>query len=149
MYTFTSGGNFFTPLTYSTNLMNNLGASQQSQNFCSQFNGIPCNEPEPYASLVDVTTASQFVENAIHAPDVATATNQLNMAMTWLQHAYNYFVTAQMPAFQARTQQVMNVLANIINQLQTTSNLKMFQDNVMYGFMGVLAALYKDINTIF
>lgn len=43
----------------------------------------------------------------------------------------------------------MNTLANVINQLQTTSNLKTFQDNVIYGFMGVLSSLYKEINSAF
>lgn len=104
-------------------------------------------ESEPYASLVDIITASQLVENVIHAPDVATATNQLRIAMTWLQHAYNYFVTARMPHYQARTQQTINTLNSIINQLQTTSNLNTFQNNVIYGFMGVLSALYKEVNS--
>lgn len=40
-YSFTSGS-MFTPVTYPTNIMTNLSAPVQPQQFCTQFGGIPC-----------------------------------------------------------------------------------------------------------
>jgi hypothetical protein len=114
-------------------------------NYCSQFPGVPCTEPEPFASLTDVITAAQLVENAIHAADIASATNYLNSAMLWLQHAYDYFGTANCQLLQQQTMQAMNTLRGVITNLQSTTQLKTFQANTIYGYMGILSALYNQL----
>lgn len=129
-------------MSYTTN--NNLGISH----FCTQFSGVPCFEPEPYASSIDVLTASQEVEKAIHSPNRTSTVKYLNSAMTWLQHAYDYFSTAKLYAYQSRTEQVMTLLNNIITRVKSASNLSAFQNNVIYGYMGVLSSLYKDIQNL-
>lgn len=123
-----------------------LPGQYQSMGYCTQFPGIPCNEPESFTNRTDILNAAQQIQNAIYAPDLTSTTFYLNTALTQLQNAQNYFVSAGLTNLQARTQQVINVLTNIINQLQVAPNLAVFQNSVLYGFQGVISALRDQHN---
>lgn len=121
----------------------------QRTQYCSQFQA-PCIEPEPFASLIDVITASQSLEVAIHAKGRGDTLAALNNAQKYLDFAKHYFETANIPTMVARVQNVITELDTLIQKTkQTSSNqFSKFQEQTLYGFMGVLAALYRDIRVI-
>ncbi len=118
---------------------------------CKQFNNLPCNQPEPFASLVDVITAAQILENAIHAPNSATTAAYLVNVSQNIKYAHDYVTSANLTELITRTTNIINYInQTLIPQANATnsSTLSTFQKNTLYGFQGVLSRLYYDLNAL-
>lgn len=115
-------------------------------NFCSQFN-LPCEAPEPFASMIDIITAAQYLEKAIHDSSIPIMLSHLNSVTTNLSYARDYFQGINDTAMVNRIQSVINA----VEGLKTTANklkksqLTTFQKVTLYGFQGVIGALYQEV----
>ncbi|MGI0081138.1 MAG: hypothetical protein ACRECH_16125 [Nitrososphaerales archaeon] len=110
------------------------------------------NQPEPFASFVDVLQAGKKLEDAIHSATGEEAYNDLVDAEDWLDHAEGYFKTgASLSGAQSYLyQRLQNETATAIQQLDTIaltarrlegSELQSFQSGTIYAFQGVLGKL--------
>lgn len=117
--------------------------------YCSQFN-VACVQPEPYASSIDIITASQKIEEAIHASNIKEMQNYMNQAKKYLQYAQNYFKTAglaDMVDYAGRVIDTLDTLGAESTVLRR-KNLQQFQEQRLYGYMGILSAFYKRTNAL-
>jgi hypothetical protein len=125
-----------------------------------QYNGNKSNGsknlPEPFASKIDLITAGQYMETAIHSPDVATTRQAINNAITYIQYARNYWLTAMgthqfcnntLRSLRDQSQSFINQLQSISVGL-TSTNLKSQQENNLYNQMGTLGAIYNKNETL-
>jgi len=123
----------------------------------AKFNPFP---PEPFASMIDVITAGQFMESAIHASDVNSTLSALTSAQQQLTNARSYFQTALSYACSQPlpriTESVYTDLINysnylickiqeFINALPSVSNLQSFQAQVLYPFQGMIGKLFQAL----
>jgi len=113
------------------------------------------HSPEPWASLTDVITASQYLENAIHDKTVEETYNDLSNVVTQLEHARAYLLTA----YSAYKDPTYNTLANytaglisqvqgFMTQVQTVRDLSSFQSNTLYPFQAQLGYLYHQLQQL-
>jgi len=129
------------------------GAYQGFQSNVPQNVGL---EPEPWASMTDIITASQSLEDAIHACSYKSIQKDLKEAMKYLGYAKVYLTTAA-SAYPNQSSQFMN-LANLVGQ--TISQLKMvakgvpkknfksYQTGTIYAFQGNMSSLYKQVSAM-
>ena len=99
--------------------------------------------PEPYASTIDVTTAAQHLERAIHAPTpwatrfwILRATGQLLHAEAYQQHVGN----ARMVRRIGQAVDALHAMAATAGAVAPGS-LVGWQNGPLYNFQGVLGAL--------
>jgi hypothetical protein len=129
------------------------GVMQQTtstEDFCSYFPpSLPCLPPEPFASMIDVLTAAQQVENAIHANDKSETEKYLREAKTFLQYAHAYLETYQSPDAETVTK-VIDQLNELISKTNNIPSAKLgtFQQQELYAFQGVLSSLYSKITSL-
>jgi hypothetical protein len=122
---------------------------------CKDFN-LPCTSPEPFASLVDVLAASQYIEKAIHDSSVATTLVHLNKASQNLGYAQKYFETINNTTMANNIGNVINGLHTLINKVSAITpskssinkNLSKIQSFQLYAFQGVLGKLYIDLKKL-
>lgn len=107
--------------------------------------------PEPFASLTDVLTASQYMEVAIHASTGDAASSAIGNAIGQLQHAETYFNTAYSSGYNPVYGELATYTQGLISTLQTYaqqvvnlsgSALTQFQSSTLYEFQGRLGYLY-------
>ena len=123
----------------------------------AKFNPFP---PEPFASMIDVITAGQYMEAAIHASDANSTLSALTSAQQQLTNARSYFQTALSYACSQPlpriTESVYTDLINysnylicqiqeFINALPSVSNLQSFQTQVLYPFQGMIGRLFQAL----
>lgn len=128
-----------------------LPQAPPTEDFCSYFSssGLACLPPEPFASMIDVLTAAQEMEKAIHAKNKNSTEKYLRRAKTYLQYAHDYLETYHSPEA-ATVSQVINQLNELISQTGNIPSAKLgtFQQQEIYGFQGVLSALYARISSL-
>ena len=103
--------------------------------------------PEPYASLVDILTSSQYLELAIHAKDKNTTVQNLNSAILYLKYAQSYFKTYNDKKMVVYLQSVINQLTKIKDNVPE-QNLSDYQSKVIYMFQGNMSSLYRKVNKL-
>lgn len=118
-------------------------------NFCRPFSA-DCESPEPFASLTDISVAAQYLEKSIHAPDRNKMENNLAVVLKYLQYARSYLKTAHLTHLVTQINQVISDFNHLLDQGKKISNKhrKSFQENNLYGFMGVLSALERNIQNV-
>jgi len=99
--------------------------------------------PEPFASHVDVLTAAQYIERAIHARTAHAAAYWLRRARAQVLHARDYWRTAGQPTLAAWSDEVAARLGGLA---ATASGLRPaglagWQSGVLYPFQGYMATL--------
>jgi hypothetical protein len=118
---------------------------------------IPSALPEPWASTVDIITASQYVEEAIHACDCKRTERNLSHAYKYLKYAHVYLesastiYSAQSAVYQNLALQLitaMSELKHIKKHIPKSKHLKQYQQSVIYNYQGVLSSLYKQISAL-
>ena len=99
--------------------------------------------PEPFASEVDVWTAAQHLERAIHAPSASAARFWLLRAEAQIDHAAVYQQTYGQIPLADRARQVASALHQLAHAtgLQSAQALPVWQAGPLYAFQGVLSAL--------
>lgn len=110
---------------------------------------------EPWASLTDVFTASQRLEDAIHAPSYSVFTSAITGVNTYLQYAYDYLTKAPNPPSSygkiaqviGQTQTNLQMLANGAKGLSTAA-FKAYQLGPVYDFQGQMSALASMLNDL-
>jgi hypothetical protein len=129
------------------------GVTQQpssTRDFCSYFPpSLPCLPPEPFASMIDVLTAAQKVEDAIHAEDKSETEKYLKEAKAFLQYAHAYLETYHSPEAETVTK-VINQLNELISETSNIPSVKLgtFQQQELYAFQGVLSSLYSGVSSL-
>lgn len=113
--------------------------------------------PEPFASVTDVISASQFIENAVHGKNRNDVIYNLNTAINWLCHALTYFNAA----IQSNINNIED-FKHLAGNIQFAINkLKYLSDNVpddknkidfsnyllnnIYFYQGYTSYLYKNM----
>lgn len=132
------------PMTTTTTTTTKTTAT--STNLCSQFS-LPCQAPEPFASMIDIITAAQYLEKAIHDPTIPMMMSHLNRVTTNLSYARDYFQGIHDMTMVNRIQSVINAVEGFKSTANTLkkSQLTNFQKVTLYGFQGVIGALYQDV----
>lgn len=118
-------------------------------NYCQQFTS-PCESPEPWASLTDIISASQYLEAAIHAPTMTLLNQAVHSAVQQLGYAQHYFQTLGNTYLEERTMAVANELASLPTKYVGTTvvganHLANLQTKVLYGYQGVISRLYREV----
>ena len=102
--------------------------------------------PHLWASLTDVMTASQLVEDAIHAPTVATTSAFLLEANKNLGYALNYLTSAgTYPGLIAKVNNTISLLTQLRSMITPSADLATLQKGYIYNFMGCLSDLYMAL----
>jgi hypothetical protein len=98
--------------------------------------------PEPWASWIDLVTASQSLERAIHAATPHDASLALRAAASQVRFAAAYQETAHRPAVAAQLRALAQRLQQYAAQAATlsTADLPRWQQGPWYRFQGELAA---------
>jgi hypothetical protein len=110
-----------------------------------KFNSLMCMPPEPYASMVDILTASQYMEYAIHDKTTATTIDHLNQVVEWLTHARDYFAKIDAQNMVMRLNKTIKYIEEKFIAEVKTPNVDLTKiKGKMYKFMGVLGKLYLD-----
>jgi hypothetical protein len=115
---------------------------------CSAWAGVCQNggmaAPEPFASMVDVLTAAQAVERAIHAPSALVAAAALTQARAQVLHAAGYL---QLAGLEALRRQALDLAADLVvlRAGLPRRGLAAYQNGPIYAFQGKLAALYGGL----
>lgn len=110
---------------------------------------VPVLPPEPWASWIDVVTAAQALETAIHAPSARVAAHALRMVQLQCTHAAAY----QQAAGRATQAQQAAMVAAEAGRLATATartpaaQLPPWQASTLYAFQGVLRALAGAVQT--
>jgi len=105
--------------------------------------------PEPWASVTDVITASQYLENAIHDPTAQDTYNDLSNVATQLEHARAYLLSAYSaykdPTYNTLATYTAGLITQVqefMTQVQSVTDLSSFQSNTLYPFQAQLGYLY-------
>lgn len=114
--------------------------------------GLVPASPEPFASLTDIITASQRLENAIHASTYDSIQSNIQSTLKYLQYAKDYLTTAskQYPNQSSQYLALANQVGLAMKQLQTIAsntpktNFASYQSSTIYNYQGVLSALYQQ-----
>jgi len=127
-----------------------------SANFASALKsfGVPFEEPEPFASLIDVMTASMYLEKAIHDKGmtaVPAVVMHLDKVKQFLGYAEKYFQAAGATSMVTKVKNVITALDGLIMKVNSknfkTSQLSKFQSQILYPFQGVLGKLYSEVES--
>jgi hypothetical protein len=112
--------------------------------------------PEPWASMVDIITASQALEVAIHANTYRELQTALSEANKQLGYAKNYLSDAA-KAYPVQSQTYLS-LANATNQAMIQldqiamgvprNNFSSYQSGTIYAFQGTMSSLYSQISRL-
>ncbi|MHB1953678.1 MAG: hypothetical protein ACYCOU_07980 [Sulfobacillus sp.] len=109
--------------------------------------------PEPYASMSDVLTAGQALEEAIHAKSAQALGESIARAQLYLRYAHNYFSHAYHkygdPRYLSLAQEIVDA-KNRLSALASSrpTDRKSFQEGLLYSFMGDLSRVYRDIRSL-
>jgi len=110
--------------------------------------------------MIDVITAGQYMEAAIHASDANSTLSALTSAQQQLTNARSYFPDCPLirvfPTLPRITENVFTDLINysnylickiqeFINALPSVSNLQSFQAQVLYPFQGMIGRLFQAL----
>lgn len=135
-----------------SNLTQQVGYPGQYQQL---YAGLTAVKPEPFASTIDIITAAQNMEEAIHAKDKAETKKYLKQAKTQLEHARAYLEAGINSGGDYTTQlentiAAITILDGLIRQTGEVSstNLPTFQQNDLYNYQGVLSSLYKSVSSL-
>lgn len=123
------------------------------------FGPIPFvpNSPEPFASVTDVISASQFIENAVHGKNKNDVVNNLNIAIIWLCHALTYFNAAiqsninnveYFKHLAGNIQFAINKLKYLLDNVPDDENKIAFSNylsNNIYSYQGYTSYLYENM----
>lgn len=98
---------------------------------------------EPWASWTDTVTASQFLEQAIHAQTGDGAAQALGAAQSQLLHAAAYWTTYQRQDLATRWTAVADELGTYAGHVGGLSGsaLTTYQSTVLYAYQGTMAGL--------
>jgi hypothetical protein len=115
----------------------------------------PMSSPEPWASITDIISASQFMEYAIHATTATSAADWLTQAQAQMTNTSNYFKSAAAAAgpmstmmqtftnLQTQATTIVNDLALLKAEvIKPTTILKTFQTGILYPYMGAFSNIY-------
>lgn len=98
-------------------------------------------KPEPFASMVDILTAAQYVEKAIHSANVTEVQTNMHSALQYLGYASAYLHTAGLYNEELAVNNVIQCYNNLMTHISTMA-LATFQTQVLYNSMANLHALY-------
>lgn len=120
------------------------------------FLPLPPSPPVPdmmeyklYAGLIDIITASQIFENAIHAPDAKLSSEYVKDTVAWLEHARDQFAELKDDELVARVNQVIDLLNNtVMKELDQATDFKSYQKDKLSKYMLYLFMLYKLTNSL-
>lgn len=104
--------------------------------------------PEPFASTVDILTAAQHVETAIHTRTGAIAAAQLRLAAVQLDHASIYFKTYGKPNLSHITAMASNLLSSEAQygSVLTGKSLATWQQDTLYTqVQGTLRWVFETV----
>ena len=139
------------------NMNNNTSETINGSTICVEStNGVVQPAlPEPWASAVNVITASQYLESAIHANNCKHVKQYLCKAIKHLVYAKKYLSLAA-NTYSGQSQQQYCYLADqvgiAIGQLKhikdniPNKHLKEYQSTVIYNFQGTLSSLYQQLS---
>jgi len=117
-------------------------------------------QPNPWASLVDIITASQYIEFAIHSTQVSEVQKNINTSKKWLCHALVYLQSAidshlqpvtSYRTLQGNIQYALNVITMVekdLSQITSTSELNKFLTTKLYSVQGYMGYLSKNITML-
>jgi len=106
--------------------------------------------PEPWASYVDLVTASQALEEAIHAASPAEAAAALLRAADQVRHAADYQAAAGQAARATGLRQWAQQLAVLAAQVRRwpPAVLRQQQPTTLYSLQGVMAGWVRALGPV-
>jgi len=116
-------------------------------------------QPEPFASMVDIITAAQYIEAAIHASSGEEASKDLQLASDQMLHAKAYFDTAssinnlykivysRLSAQAGSLSQELITMSNNVKNMEGTQ-LANYQAGTIYPFQGKVRLLYFRVQKL-
>lgn len=110
--------------------------------------------PEPWASFVDIITASQKLEDAIHAKSYEKIQSYLRKVDKYLKYAQDYFIEGSQiyPDLQEGYENLVNQVTSARGTLENLAkkvpkeNFSQYQKTNLYDYQGVLGNLSKQIS---
>lgn len=106
--------------------------------------------PEPFASHVDILTAAQDMETAIHARSGLAAAAAIRAAQAQVVHAAAYLKLAGAPALSAQGAALAKQLATLAAAAAGKSGaaLAAYQEQTLYAFQGNLRAFNAAVRAL-
>ena len=106
--------------------------------------------PEPFASHVDILTAAQDMETAIHARSGLAAAAAIRSAQAQVLHAAAYLKLAGAPALSAQGAALAKQLAALAAAAagKSGSALAAYQGQTLYAFQGQLRAFNASVRAL-
>jgi len=103
--------------------------------------------PEPFASHIDVLTAAQALEVAIHAAGAGEAAMAIDQALTQVYNAWKYLQDGGYADLAGSTSEVWHALNSLRAQVVSLPNdrLRAFLGGPLYGFQGTLRWLDQQL----
>jgi len=112
--------------------------------------------PEPWASSIDIITASQALEGAIHAKKYSKIQSYLGMVDKYLSYSQMY-LTAGAAAYPLQATVYNHLVGQVVSARQNLSQLEkgvpktgfsQYQKGPLYDYQGVLGSLYRGISVL-
>ncbi len=103
--------------------------------------------PEPFASHVDILTAAQAIEVAIHANDSGQAVVAIDQALGQIYNAWKYLRDGGYVDLAASASGVWHMLSGLRAQAQGPG-LQAFLSGPLYDFQGVLRWLDQQLLSV-
>ncbi|SPN78843.1 Hypothetical protein BRZCDTV_28 [Brazilian cedratvirus IHUMI] len=105
------------------------------------------NEAARFSSKIDIITAAQYLEKAIHAKSKDKVVYYLLKARTQLTYAQTHLEDIS-DALAGSSSELIRELDNLTKEAEKVDrkNLKKFQERDLEPFQGLLGALYLELN---
>jgi hypothetical protein len=152
----TSINKSLTGYSYLPSLIPKFPVCQAGIPYYQEISYVP-DSPEPWASLSDVLTASQYVENAIHDTDQISAKTNLILARRWLCYALKYINSAiqnklnpqdKYLELAGNLQYAINKLDYLTKNTPSGDGLTSYLSHNIYNYQGDLSYLYRQLSAL-
>ncbi|SOB74088.1 hypothetical protein BQ9231_00205 [Cedratvirus lausannensis] len=108
------------------------------------------NQAARFSSKIDILTAAQYLEKAIHAKSKDKVIYYLLKARTQLTYAQTHLEDISNDALAGSTAELIKELDTLSRDVEKVKNgktgLRKFQERDLEPFQGLLGALYLELN---